>query len=46
MVVFLEEEEPVNVLKSMASLLHGDLVIIEGNTLIDMPLDELIDTHI
>lgn len=46
MVVFLEEEEPVSVLKSMEPLLHGDLVIIDGNTLIDMPLDELLDTHI
>ena len=46
LVVFLEEEEPVSVLKALASRLHGELVIIEGNTLIDMPLDELLDTHI
>lgn len=46
LVVFLEEEEPVNVLKAMASRLHSDFVVIEGNALIDTPLDELLDTHV
>lgn len=47
LVVFEEEEGPAVVLGALekANLVHADLVILEGNTLLDVPLDEVIDTH-
>jgi hypothetical protein len=33
-------------LKHLAPRLPGDFIVIDGNTLIDAPLDEIIDTHV
>lgn len=46
LVVFQEEEEPVTVLKAMSQRLQGDFIVIEGTSLIDICLDELLDTHL
>ena len=47
LIVFQEEEEPANVLRALdkANLIQFDLVVIEGNTLLDVPIDEVLDTH-
>ena len=45
LVVFQEEEEHANVLRAVEKKVTGDLVVIEGNSLCDVPLDELLDTH-
>lgn len=46
LIVFQEEEEAVTVLKALSSRLHGDFIVIEGTSLIDICLDELLDTHL
>lgn len=46
LVVFHEEEDQVSVLKAMASRIPGDFIVIEGNTLTDTPLHDLLDTHV
>lgn len=45
LVVFHEDEEPVVVLRLLAGRIHGDFILMDGNTLIEMPLDQLLDTH-
>ena len=45
-VVFSEEEEHVRVLKMLAPRIYGDVVVMDGNTLTDIPLDEVLDTHL
>lgn len=45
LVVFSEEEEPVIVLQMLQSRLHDDFIVMEGNSLLDIPLDEVLDTH-
>jgi hypothetical protein len=44
-VVFAEETEPVIVLQAMAPRLYSDIIVMEGNSLLDVPLDEILDTH-
>jgi translation initiation factor eIF-2B subunit gamma len=45
LVVFQEEEEPMVVLRQLSNKIHTDFIAFEGNTLIDVPLDEILDTH-
>jgi hypothetical protein len=45
LIVFSEEEEPVVVLQMLQSRLVGDFIVLEGNSLLDVPLDEILDTH-
>jgi translation initiation factor eIF-2B subunit gamma len=45
LVVFHEEEDPINVLKHLQSKIHGDFIVIDGNTLFDIPLEKILDTH-
>jgi NDP-sugar pyrophosphorylase family protein len=45
LVVFSEEEEPVVVLQMLQGRLNSDFIVIEGNSLCDVPLDEILDTH-
>ena len=45
LVVFQEEEEPVVVLQMLHSRLLSDFIVMEGNSLLDVPLDEILDTH-
>jgi NDP-sugar pyrophosphorylase family protein len=46
LVVFSEEEEPVKILQLLQSRIHSDFIVIEGNSLLDVPLDEILDTHL
>ena len=46
LVVFLEEEEPVKVLQMLQQKLVSDFIVMEGNSLLDVPLDEVLDTHL
>jgi translation initiation factor eIF-2B subunit gamma len=45
LVVFYEDEEPMVVLKHLATRITTDFIVLEGNSLIDVPLDEVLDTH-
>lgn len=45
LIVFSEEEEPVVVLQMLQSRILGDFIVMEGNSLLDVPLDEILDTH-
>ena len=45
LVVFSEEEEPVVVVQMLQSRLQSDFIVIEGNSVLDVPLDEILDTH-
>lgn len=45
LVVFSEEEEPVTVVQMLHTRLQSDFIVIEGNSLLDVPLDEILDTH-
>lgn len=46
LVVFYEDEEPMVVLKMISSRINTDFIVLEGNSIIDVPLDEILDTHI
>lgn len=46
LIVFSEEEEPVVVLQMLQSRLLSDFIVLEGNSLLDVPLDEILDTHL
>ena len=43
--MFSEEEEPVVVVQMLQSRLQSDFIVIEGNSVLDVPLDEILDTH-
>jgi hypothetical protein len=45
LIVFSEEEEPVVVLQMLQNRLLSDFIVLEGNSLLDIPLDEILDTH-
>ena len=45
LVVFQEEEEPVVVLQMIQSRIISNFIVLEGNSLLDIPLDEILDTH-
>jgi len=45
LVVFYEDEEPMHVLNMLSTKLTSDFIVMEGNSLIDVPLDEVLDTH-
>jgi len=45
LVVFANEEEPIDTLRNMQSRIFTDFIVIEGNTMLDIPLDEILDTH-
>lgn len=46
LVVFQEEEEPVVVLQKIKELIVSDFILMEGNSILDIPLDEVLDTHL
>ena len=46
LVVFPEEEEPMVVLRQLHHKITTDIIVMEGNTLLDIPLDEVMDTHV
>ena len=46
LVVFNEEDEdPMTVLKHLQQRIQNDLIVIEGNSLIEVPLDNILETH-
>jgi translation initiation factor eIF-2B subunit gamma len=45
LVVFQDDEESVVALRLLAPKINGPFIAIEGNTLIDIPLDQVLDTH-
>ena len=45
LVVFQDEEETGNALKKLTPKLYTDAIVLEGDTLLDIPLDEALDTH-
>ena len=46
LVVFHEEDEdPMTVLKHLQQRIQNDLIVIEGNSLIEVPLDNILETH-
>lgn len=45
LIVFSEEEEPVNVLQMLEKRIHSEVIVVEGNALLDVPLDQILDTH-
>jgi translation initiation factor eIF-2B subunit gamma len=45
LVVFAEEEENATALKMLAPKINTDIILMEGDSLLDIPLDEALDTH-
>ena len=45
LVVFQEDLDTVIVLRQITQRVQADVVVIEGDSLVDVPLDEVMDTH-
>jgi NDP-sugar pyrophosphorylase family protein len=44
--VFNEDLYTIPVLRALQSKITSDVLVMEGDTLLDIPLDELLDTHL
>lgn len=45
LIIFQDEEEPIDVLRMVQSRIYTDVIVMEGNALFDVPLDQILDTH-
>lgn len=45
LVVLAEDSQPAPILRVLEKRIKNDLIVIEGNSLVEVPLDEMIDTH-
>jgi len=45
LVVFAKEEESISAIRYLGPLVSTDCILMEGSSLLDIPLDEIQDTH-
>jgi len=45
LIVFQEEKEHIEVLQMIQSRIYADTIIMESNSIYDVPLDGILDTH-
>lgn len=46
LVVVRDESEPIRILMDLNNKIVSDVVIIEGNSVTEVPIDEILDTHV
>lgn len=46
LVVFQEEQEPMQVFRHLSQRITTSLIVMEGNCLVDVPLDAILDSHV